>query len=121
MGESVAKYKEICLWIKERLESGELHPGDKIESEYQLCSHFHVSRQTVRHAISVLEEEGIVERFRGSGTYISSKDQVTPKKEKTMQIAVMTTFVQEYIFSIILIFLNIKFWYYFSEFHFHYA
>ena len=59
MRESVAKYKEICLWIKERLESGELHPGDKIESEYQLCSHFHVSRQTVRHAIAVLEEEGL--------------------------------------------------------------
>ena len=100
--EAVAKYQEICLWVKKRLESGELKPGDKVESEYKLCQRFQVSRQTVRHAISVLEEEGIVERFRGSGTYISSKDQVTPKKEKTMQIAVMTTFVQEYIFSTII-------------------
>ena len=102
MEEAVAKYQEICLWVKELLESGELKPGDKVESEYKLCQRFQVSRQTVRHAISVLEEEGIVERFRGSGTYISSKDQVTPKKEKTMQIAVMTTFVQEYIFSTII-------------------
>lgn len=102
MEEAVAKYQEICLWVKELLESGELKPGDKVESEYKLCKRFQVSRQTVRHAISVLEEEGIVERFRGSGTYISSKDQVTPKKEKTMQIAVMTTFVQEYIFSTII-------------------
>ncbi len=102
MEEAVAKYQEICLWVKKRLESGELKPGDKVESEYKLCHRFQVSRQTVRHAISVLEEEGIVERFRGSGTYISSKDQVTPKKEKTMQIAVMTTFVQEYIFSTII-------------------
>ena len=100
--ESVAKYKEICLWIKNRLESGELKPGDKIESEHQLCQEFQVSRQTVRHAIAVLEEEGIIKRYRGSGTYINDSDQVTPKKEKNMQIAVMTTFIQEYIFSSIL-------------------
>lgn len=102
MGESIAKYKEICLWIKKRLENGELNPGDKIESEYQLCGQFHVSRQTVRHAIAVLEEEGIVQRYRGSGTYISDSDKVVPQKERTMQIAVMTTFVQEYIFSSII-------------------
>lgn len=102
MAESVAKYKEICLWIKNRLENGELNPGDKIESEYQLCSLFHVSRQTVRHAIAVLEEEGIVQRYRGSGTYISDSEQLVPQKEKTMQIAVMTTFIQEYIFSSII-------------------
>lgn len=102
MEESVAKYKEICLWIEKRLENGELKPGDKVESEYQLCRRFQVSRQTVRHAIAVLEEDGIIKRYRGSGTYISDSDQVSPKKEKTMQIAVMTTFIQEYIFSSIL-------------------
>lgn len=102
MEEAVAKYKEICIWIKERLKNGELKPGDKIESEYKLCRQFQVSRQTVRHAIAVLEEEGIIKRFRGSGTYISDADQITPKKEKTMQIAVMTTYMQEYIFSSIL-------------------
>ncbi len=102
MGDTVAKYKEICLWIKNRLESGELKAGDKIESEYQLCSQFQVSRQTVRHAIAVLEEEGIVKRYRGSGTYISDSGHTPFSKEKTMQIAVMTTFVHEYIFSSII-------------------
>lgn len=102
MEEPVAKYKEICLWVKKRLDSGELKPGDKVESEYRLCEQFKVSRQTVRHAIAVLEEEGIVKRYRGSGTYISDSEHVIPKKEKTMQIAVMTTFVQEYIFSAII-------------------
>lgn len=102
MEEAVAKYKEICLWIKNRLEHGELKPGDKIESEHQLCSQFQVSRQTVRHAIAVLEEEGIVKRYRGSGTYINDSGRAVLQKEKTMQIAVMTTFVQEYIFSSII-------------------
>lgn len=102
VGDTVAKYREICLWIKNRLENGELKTGDKIESEYQLCDQFQVSRQTVRHAIAVLEEEGIVKRYRGSGTYISDSAHMLPPKEKTMQIAVMTTFVQEYIFSSII-------------------
>lgn len=102
VGDTVAKYQEICIWIKDRLEKGELKAGGKIESEYQLCSQFQVSRQTVRHAIAVLEEEGIVKRYRGSGTYISDFGRTLPPKEKTMQIAVMTTFVQEYIFSSII-------------------
>ncbi len=102
MEEPVAKYKEICLWVKKRLENGELKPGDRIESEYKLCSRFQVSRQTVRHAIAVLEQEGIVHRQQGSGAYINDIANAVPKKERTMQIAVMTTFVQEYIFASII-------------------
>lgn len=100
--ESVAKYEEIVMWIKRLLESRELKPGDKVESEYQLCSRFQVSRQTVRHAIAVLENEELVERRRGSGTYVKATVNVQDKEKKTMQVAVMTTYVQEYIFSAIL-------------------
>ena len=102
MQELVAKYEEIVRWIRQRLEEGELKPGDRIESEHQLCARFQVSRQTVRHAISLLENDGIVERRRGSGTYIKVSVNVQDKEEKTMQVAVMTTFVQEYIFTSII-------------------
>lgn len=102
MGELVAKYEEILTWIKGRLEKGELKPGDRVESEHQLCSQFQVSRQTVRHAIAVLEHEGVVERRRGSGTYVKATVNVQDKEKKTMQVAVMTTFVQEYIFAAII-------------------
>lgn len=102
MEESIAKYEEIQIWIKQRLEKGELKPGDKLESEYKLCQQFQVSRQTVRHAISLLEEKGIVERYRGSGTYIKDSKHIHPQKKKTMLVAVMTTFIQEYIFSSII-------------------
>ena len=102
MEELLAKEEEILRWLKMRLESGELKPGDRVESEHQLCAHFRVSRQTVRHAIALLEEEGIVERRRGSGTYIKATVNVQEKEEKTMQVAVMTTYVQKYIFSSII-------------------
>lgn len=99
MEEQKAKYEEIAEWIKNRLETGELKPGTRIDSEYQLCAIFGVSRQTVRHAISVLENEGIVERRRGSGTYIKETVNIGEKEVKTMRVAVITTYVQEYIFA----------------------
>lgn len=102
MEEQKAKYEEIADWIKEKLDRGEIRAGDRIESEHQLCETFHVSRQTVRHAVQVLENEGIVERRRGSGTYIREAVKIQEKETKTMQVAVMTTYVQEYIFPTII-------------------
>lgn len=99
MKETRAKYEEIVYWIKERLDNGELKSGDRVESENQLCELFHVSRQTARHAITVLEQQGIVERRRGSGTYIKAAVNLKERIRKTKQVAVVTTYVQEYIFS----------------------
>lgn len=92
------KYMQIVNWIKEKLETKELTAGSKIHSENELVSLFGVSRQTVRHAISVLENEGIVERLRGSGTYIKGPKPVEAQKHSNMRIAIMTTYVDEYIF-----------------------
>lgn len=100
--ESIAKYEEIVNWLKNRLREDELRPGDRVESEYQLCEHFQVSRQTVRHAISILEKDGIVQRRRGSGTYIKATVKKEEKEKRTMMVAVMTTYMQEYIFSAII-------------------
>ena len=52
------RYMEIVDWVKERLERKELGPGERLNSENELSELFGLSRQTVRHAIGVLEEEG---------------------------------------------------------------
>lgn len=99
MTEKKAKYEEIADWIMSELEQGKLQAGDKVCSENELVSMFQVSRQTARHAVFVLEQRGIVRRKRGSGTYINGKDEKKgPVRARTMQIAVMTTYVDEYIF-----------------------
>lgn len=102
MEEQKAKYEEIIEWIEKKLENGEVKPGDRLESEHQLCARFGVSRQTVRHAISVLENDGIIERRRGSGTYIKEIVNIEEKEVKTMRVAVVTTYLHEYIFSMML-------------------
>lgn len=102
MQKTVAQYEQIIIWIKTRIEEGELKSGDRLESEHQLCSRFQVSRQTVRHALKVLTQEGFIERRQGSGTYIREHLGQQEENNRTMQVAVITTFVQEYIFSAII-------------------
>lgn len=98
MVEQKAKYEEIVEWIQEKIDNGELVEGSKVYSENELVAIFGVSRQTVRHAISVLENRGIVERRRGSGTYIKGLENEVEPQERTMRIAIITTYVDEYIF-----------------------
>ena len=52
-------------------------PGQKIPPERALCGEFGVSRITARHALRLLQEQGLVERFRGRGTFVRA---VRPKK-----------------------------------------
>ena len=53
--------------------SGALEVGAKLPSENDYCRMFSVSRPIVRTALSRLDADGIVERKRGSGTYIKRR------------------------------------------------
>lgn len=90
------KYLELVEWIKEQIEAKALPPGQKLYSENTLKEMFGVSRQTVRHAIGILENEGLVRRVRGSGTYIN--DDRLANLTKRMRVSVVTTYVDSYIF-----------------------
>lgn len=94
--ERKAKYLQLTDWIRERIESGELKPGAKMYSENELSAMFGLSRQTVRHGIGLLEQEGLLVRRQGSGTYVND-NRMTNLENKT-RIAVVTTYVDSYIF-----------------------
>ena len=90
------RYMVVVDWVKEELGKGNLNPGDRLSSEHELSDKFSLSRQTIRHAISVLEKEGYVSRIQGSGTYISNNN-ITDKVNRK-NIAIITTYVDAYIF-----------------------
>jgi DNA-binding FadR family transcriptional regulator len=52
--------------IRQRIESGELRPGDRLPSERELAAQFNVSRNTVREAIRSLEAAGVVQLKKGA-------------------------------------------------------
>ncbi len=64
-------YQRIQGAIRERIDAGELKPGDAVNSERELAKIHGVSLMTARHALAGLESEGMVERRRGAGTFVA--------------------------------------------------
>jgi GntR family transcriptional regulator len=67
----IPAYQKIQSAIRERIEAGDLKPGDAVASERELARVHRVSLMTARHALATLEREGIVERRRGAGTFVA--------------------------------------------------
>jgi GntR family transcriptional regulator len=59
--------------LRARIRSGEWGPGERMPSEPELARLSTVSRSSMRGAIAMLEEEGYVQRRRGSGTYVTHR------------------------------------------------
>lgn len=91
------KYQAIINWVEDRIQSGDLKEGDRLPSENELCRQFGLSRQTVRHALEVLEAGHVVVKVQGSGTYIGDggRGRVRPSYKN---IAVISTYFDYYIF-----------------------
>lgn len=97
----VSKYRQVTDWIQKRIADGELSEGDKLESENDISAAFGISRQTVRHALGLLEQQGVLTRVRGSGTFVKKN---TPSAQKPFSkiVTIMTTYADGYIFPRIL-------------------
>ena len=47
--------------------------GDKLPTENDMAIQYSVSRETIRQALSQLQQEGLIERKRGKGTFVKQK------------------------------------------------
>jgi DNA-binding GntR family transcriptional regulator len=63
-------YAQLVRIVHEQIAMGRLRPGDRLPSESQFCEHHGVSRMTVRRAINVLVEQGLVITRQGQGAFI---------------------------------------------------
>jgi GntR family transcriptional regulator len=70
-GNSIPAYRRIQNSIRKRIEDGKLKPGQVVDSERELAKTHRVSLMTARHALAELQREGLVERHRGSGTFVA--------------------------------------------------
>jgi GntR family transcriptional regulator len=68
----VAPYRQLAEILRARIESGRYRPGERIPTESELVEEFELARSTVRRAVSVLREEGVVHTVPQRGTYVSS-------------------------------------------------
>ncbi|QJB56755.1 UTRA domain-containing protein [Pseudodesulfovibrio sp. zrk46] len=66
------RYYEIVRdLVLKRLKSGELSPGDKLPSERKLSDELNLNRNTVRHALLLLQREGRIFRLERRGWYVN--------------------------------------------------
>lgn len=65
-------YQRIQGTLRKRIDAGDLRTGDAVPSERDLAKIHSVSLMTARHALASLEREGVVERRRGIGTFVSA-------------------------------------------------
>lgn len=71
LNSDIPLYTQLVGIIKRQIASGALAVGALLPSEAELCRALDVSRNTVRQAIGELEEEGLVVRKRGKGTFVA--------------------------------------------------
>ena len=73
----VPLYRRISDDILITIESRKMQPGEPLPTESEFCATYGVSRITIRKALDELVARHVIERRRGSGTYISSADRIT--------------------------------------------
>jgi GntR family transcriptional regulator len=64
-------YEKIQQSVLKQIQSHQMKPGDAVASERELARVHGVSPMTARHALALLEREGVVERRPGAGTFVA--------------------------------------------------
>jgi GntR family histidine utilization transcriptional repressor len=65
------RYAAIKHYVLNAIHSGELKPGDRLESEAEMMQQFSVSRMTANRALRELQNAGIIVRLPGVGSFIA--------------------------------------------------
>jgi DNA-binding GntR family transcriptional regulator len=65
-----AAYRQLAAVLRDRIRNGELPPGRRMPSEKDLHDEFGLARETVRRAMAVLRQEGLIEIRQGHGTFV---------------------------------------------------
>jgi GntR family transcriptional regulator len=71
-----AVYKQIADHLRAAIGKGRLREGDQLPSEAQLMAHYGVARMTVRNALRILQDEGLITAEHGRGVYVRARPPV---------------------------------------------
>ena len=72
MNGRVPRYYRIAESLRERIRSGELRAGTRLDNQRQLAKSFGVTLMTLRQALDVLERDSLITRRHGLGTFVSA-------------------------------------------------
>src|ERR687884_1023736 len=87
--------RRVYTILRDGLLSGEFAPGAKLPSHTELAAQFGVATLTVRHVLAHLEQEGLVSREHGRGTFARAR--ATPAVLIVEDDAVARTLLYTYV------------------------
>lgn len=82
---------QIADGLRAQVLAGELSAGERLPSEPELARRMHVSRSSLRAAITLLEEEGLLRRVHGSGTYVNDRPLLRDDISHNLSVTAMIT------------------------------
>lgn len=82
-------YLQVIEKIKHQIENGIYKENEKLPSEFDLSKMLGVSRATLREALRILEEDNIVTRRHGVGTFVNPKPVFTSGIEELTSVTHM--------------------------------
>ena len=69
-GLPVPFYFQLAEVFEDEIMSGRWESGQRLPSEPDICAHYRLSRTTVRQALARLEQQGLLARAKGRGTFV---------------------------------------------------
>src|SRR5260221_2768255 len=89
-------HDQLMTYYCERILDGRLPAGTRLPTDEELAALYQISRDTVRQALALLANEGLIERVQGRGTFVSQPpsngSQMTQLKQKQIGLVLNRTF-----------------------------
>jgi DNA-binding GntR family transcriptional regulator len=73
--QDLPRYQQVAAHLMNDIETSKCPVGTMLPTEFELCEQFEVSRYTIREALRLLFEAGLVSRRRGAGTIVIATKQ----------------------------------------------
>jgi GntR family transcriptional regulator len=80
---AVARYIQLAGLFRRRIEAGDWAIGRQIPTVDDLTTECRVARATIRKSLDMLEDEGLIERYRAKGTFVRER----PRRELWCEVA----------------------------------
>lgn len=82
-GNGIALWRQIHASLAAAISSGRFGPGDRLPSENSLSGEYGVNRHTIRRALAVLEEDGLIRVEQGRGSFVREQVVHYPVSRRT--------------------------------------
>jgi phosphonate metabolism transcriptional regulator PhnF len=69
----ISCYRQLSAILMEQIENGVFASSSQLPTEMEMSRKYKLNRHTVRRALEVMEDEGLVYRIKGKGTFVADR------------------------------------------------